>query len=89
MSTNPLPYVDFTDSACCSTQILFSTTWALFALNDELVSLHGICLGHTTNNIAEYSLVIKLLSDAITLGIWALVFKLESQHIVLQQTLFH
>jgi ribonuclease HI len=43
-----------------------------------------VCLGHATNNIAEYSVVIELLVDAISLGIRHLVVRLDSQFVVLQ-----
>ena len=69
MSMNPLPYVGFTDGTCHSTRNLYSPAWELFAPNDELVSLRGIYSGHTTNNITEYSMIIKLLSEAIALSI--------------------
>ena len=77
-------YVDFVDGACCSTRNLSSATWALFAPDGKLINLQGIYLGWTTNNIAEYSAVIELLSDAIDLAIRDLVVKLDSQLIVLQ-----
>ena len=41
-------------------------------------------LGRVTNNIAEYSVVIELLVDAILLGICHLVVRLDSQLVVLQ-----
>ena len=50
----------------------------------ELIDLQGICLGRTTNNVAEYSAVIELLAEAIALDIHALIFDLDSQLIVLQ-----
>ena len=43
-----------------------------------------MCLGRATNNIAEYSVVIELLVDAISLGIHHLVVRLDSQLVVLQ-----
>jgi ribonuclease HI len=51
---------------------------------NELISLRGVCLGRATNNIAEYSAVIELLVDAISLGIRRLVVRLDSQLVVLQ-----
>jgi ribonuclease HI len=50
----------------------------------KLISLRGVCLGRATNNIAEYSAVIELLVDAISLGIRRLVVRLDSQLVVLQ-----
>jgi ribonuclease HI len=43
-----------------------------------------VCLGRATNNIAEYSVVIELLVDAISLEIHHLVVRLDSQLVVLQ-----
>ena len=76
-------YIGFADGASRSTQNLSSTTWVIYSPSDELVSIHGICLGQTTNNIAKYSAIIELLSDAITFGIQCLIVRLDSQLIVL------
>ena len=40
---------------------------------DELISLRGIFLGRAINNIVEYSIVIEMLIEAISLGIHRLV----------------
>ena len=69
MSASLEPYVGYDDGASLSTQKLSSTTWAIYAPNGELVSLLGICIGHSTNNIVEYNTVIKLLCDVISHGI--------------------
>jgi ribonuclease HI len=82
MSTFSLPHVGFVDGASHSTQNLASVAWAIYTPTDELICLHGICLGRTTNNIAEYSAVIELLSEAISLGIHRLVVRLDSQLMV-------
>jgi hypothetical protein len=63
---------------------LASAAWAIYAPTNELISLRGICLGRATNNIAEYSTVVELLVDAISLGIRHLVVRLDSQLVVLQ-----
>jgi ribonuclease HI len=84
MSTLPLPYVGFVDGASHSTQNLASVAWEIYMPTDELISLHGICLGRATNNITEYSTVIELLTEAISLGIHRLVVRLDSQLVVLQ-----
>jgi ribonuclease HI len=84
MSESSLPYIGFADGASHSTQNLASAVWANYAPTNELVSLRGVCLGHATNNIAEYSAVIELLVDAISLGIRHLVVRLDSQLVVLQ-----
>jgi ribonuclease HI len=78
MSESSLPYIGFADGDSCSTQNLASTAWTIYAPTNELVSLRGVCLGCATNNIAEYSAVIELLIDAISLGIRHLVVRLDS-----------
>ena len=78
MSEFSLPYVGFADGASRSTRNLASAAWAIYAPTNELISLRGVCLGRATNNIAEYSAVIELLVDAISLGIRRLVVRLDS-----------
>jgi ribonuclease HI len=84
MSEYSLPYIGFADGASRSTRNLASAAWAIYAPTNELISLRGVCLGWATNNIAEYSIVIELLVDAISLGIRRLVVRLDSQLVVLQ-----
>ena len=52
--------------------------------SDLLVSMHGVSLGQTTNNIAEYSAVIELLSESILFGIQTLIVRLDFELVVLQ-----
>ena len=68
MSIFSQTYISFTYGASRCTQNLSSAAWVIYSPSDELVSIHGICLSQTTNNIAEYSVVIELLADAITFG---------------------
>jgi ribonuclease HI len=77
-----LPYIGFTDGAIHSTKNLVFVSWAIYAPTDELISLHGVCLGRATKNIAKYSAIIKLLTDAISLGICHLIIRLNSQFVV-------
>ena len=72
------PHIGFADDACHSTHNLSSVAWAIYDPHGEFIDLQGICLGHTTNNIFEYSVVIKLLSETISLDIWELVVNLDS-----------
>jgi ribonuclease HI len=51
---------------------------------NELISLHGVFLGLATNNIIEYSEVIELLTDVVSLGIHHLLVQLDSQLVVIQ-----
>ena len=83
MSQSSEPFVGYADGARPSTQNLSSAAWAIFAPNDGLVSFQGICIGRSTNNIAEYSVLIELLSDAISFGINRIIIRLDSQLVVL------
>lgn len=78
------PYVGFADGACRSTRNLSSAAWVIYDPHGELVDLQGVCLGCTTNNVAEYSVVIELLTEDINLDIRALVVNLDSQRVVHQ-----
>jgi hypothetical protein len=73
VSVSSLPHIGFTDAASRSTQNLASVAWEIYAPTNELISLHSVCLSRETNNITEYSAVIELLTDAISLGICHLV----------------
>lgn len=83
MSTFSLSYIGFADGASRSTRKLSSTTLFVYSPSDELVSIHGICLGQTTNNIAEYGTFIELFADAVTFGIRNLIVRLDLQLVVL------
>ena len=63
------PFVGFADGASRSTRNLSSATWVIYDPAGELVNLQGVCLGPATNNIAEYSVVLELLTEAVDLGI--------------------
>ena len=76
------PFVGFTDGASRSTRNLSSTAWVIYDPVGELVNLQGVCLGPATNNIAEYSAVLELLTKAVDLGIRELLVYLDSQLVV-------
>ena len=48
------------------------------------MSLGGVCLWPSSNNVAEYSAVIELLRDAILHGVLSLELCLDSQLVVSQ-----
>ena len=62
-------FVGYADGAIRSSRNLSSVAWAIFNPSGELVSFRGVHIGRSMNNIAEYSALIELLSDAITYGI--------------------
>jgi ribonuclease HI len=88
MSVSSLPYIGFVDGASHNTQNLASISWAIYAPTNELISLHGVFLGHATKNIAEYNAVIELLTDVVSLGIYHLIVRLDSQLVVIQLSKF-
>lgn len=83
MSEFPQTYIGFVDGTSHSSENLSFATWVIYSPNDELVYIHGICLGQIMNNIAEYSEIIEILSDSITFGIQHLIVRLDSQLVVL------
>ena len=78
------PYIGFADGACRSTRNLSSAAWVIYDPHGELIDLQGVCLGCTTNNVAEYSAIIELLAEAINLGIRTFLVNLDSQLVVHQ-----
>jgi ribonuclease HI len=84
MSVSSLPYIGFIDSASHNNHNLAYVSWAIYAPTNELISLHGVCIGCATNNITKYSAIIELLTDIMSLGIHRLVARLNSQLVILQ-----
>jgi len=82
MSIFSVPHLGFVDDVSHSTQNLVFVAWAIYTPTDELICLQGIFHGHTTNNIVEYSVVIEILYEAISLDIHHLVFRSDSQLMV-------
>jgi hypothetical protein len=83
MSVSLLPYIGFVDGSSHSTKKLASVSWAIYAPTNELIRLHGVFLGHATNNIAEYSAIIELLTDVVSLGVLHHIVRIHSQLVVL------
>jgi ribonuclease HI len=82
--TSPFPiFVGFVDGASRHTQNIASAAWVIYH-SDELVSSGGIFLGSTTNNMAEYHVVIGILTEASSLGISRIIINLDSQLVVCQ-----
>ena len=84
MSTFLQTYISFSNGAFRSTRNISSAAWVIYSPTDELISMHGVSLGQTTNNIAEYSAVIELLFESISFGIRSLIVRLDFELVVLQ-----
>jgi ribonuclease HI len=76
-------HIGYSNGASHSTQNLASTAWALYSPSHELLHSNNICLGSTTNNQAEYTVIIGLLDDANHHSIRHLSVLLDSQLVVL------
>jgi ribonuclease HI len=82
MSTDFLVYLGFADRVNHHTRNLASIAWVVYSPKGLLVSSGGVCLGPSTNNVAKYSVIIKLLCNAISHGILSLEVHLDSQLVV-------
>jgi ribonuclease HI len=82
--TLPFPiYFEFVDGASQQTQNIRYAAWVIYH-SGKLVSSGGICLRSLTNNVAEYHVVIRLLTKSSSLGITQLIINLDSQLVVCQ-----
>jgi ribonuclease HI len=79
MSTESSVYLGFADESSSHTQNLASVAWVVYSPDGLLVSSGGVCLGPSTNYVAEYSVVIELLRDATLHGILSLEVHLDYQ----------
>jgi ribonuclease HI len=80
--TSPFPiFSGFADGTSQHTQNIASVAWVIYH-SGELMSSRGICLGSTTNNVAEYHAVIRLLTEASSLDISHMIINLDSQLMV-------
>ena len=78
-------FAGFDDGASHHTCNMASATWVVFSPTRQLVAFGGACLGPTTNNVVEYSVVIEFLWDATLRGITLLEVRLDSQLVVSQR----
>jgi ribonuclease HI len=84
MSSDSEVFVGYADGASRHMRRLASAAWVNFSPQVQLLSSGGICLGDTTNNVVEYSAVIELLHDTLSLGISHLRVYLDAQLVVSQ-----
>jgi len=77
-------YLGFADGASHHTWNLASATWVVYSLEGQLVSSGGVCLGPSTNNVVEYSVIIDILRDVISHGVRNLEVLLDSKLVVCQ-----
>ena len=82
MSMESSIYIGFADGASCHTQNSASAAWVIYTPTGQLLSLGGIRLQPSSNNVVEYSAIIELLHDAISHGIHSLEVHLDLQLVV-------
>ena len=58
--------------------------WVIYYPFSQLLDSRGICIGPASNNVVEYTVVVNLLSELISLGIDSLVVYLDPQLVVSQ-----
>ena len=84
MSRESSTDIGFADGASHHTQHSASATWVIYTLMGQVLSLGGVCLRPSSNNVVEYSTVIELLRDAILHGVLSLEVRLDSDLVVSQ-----
>ena len=72
MSMEYSTYIGFADGASRHSQHSASTAWVIYTPMGQVLSLGGVCLWPSSNNVAEYSTIIELLQDVILHGILSL-----------------
>ena len=82
MSMESSTYIGFADGASHHTQHSTSTAWVIYTPMGQVLSSGGICLWPSSNNVVEYSVVIKLLRDAILHGVLSLEVRLDLELVV-------
>ena len=78
MSMESSIYIGFADGTSRHTQHSASTAWVIYTPTGQVLSLGGICLHASSNNVAEYSAIIELLWNSISHGVLSLEVCLDS-----------
>ena len=69
-------FIGFANGAVCQTQNSDSASWVIYTSTVQVLSLGGICLWPSSNNVDEYSTFIELLRDSISHGVHSLKVRL-------------
>ena len=77
-------YIGFADGASHHTRHSASAAWMIYTPIDQVLSSEDVCLWPSSNNVAEYSVIIELLRDAILHGVLSLEVRLDSELVVSQ-----
>ena len=77
-------FIGFVDGAHRYKINLASTAWVLYSPTSELVSLGGILLDPSTNNLVEYQFVVGLLTESLANDVREIRVYLDSELVVQQ-----
>ena len=77
-------FTSFTDDVNHYRLNLASAAWVLYSPTGDLVSSGGVCLGPSTNNLAEYHAVIGLLTESLAIDVKEIRVYLHSELVVQQ-----
>ena len=77
-------FIGFSNGAHRYTLNLASAAWVLYSPTSEMVSLGGILLGLSTNNLAEYQAVVELLTKSLANDVREIRVYLDSELVVQQ-----
>ena len=77
-----MSFYGFADGAFHHTLNLASAAWVLYSPAENLVSLGAVCIGPSTNNIADYEAVIGILTKTTSQDVCNLVVLMDSQLVV-------
>ena len=78
MSMESSTFIGFVDGASHHTQRSASVVWVIYTPMGQVLSSGGVCLWPYSNKVAEYSVIIELLWDAISHGVLSLEVHLDS-----------
>ena len=84
MSMEYSSFIGFIAGANRHTQHSAFAAWVIYTPIGQVLSSGGVCLRPSSNNVAEYSIIIELLRDDILHGILSLEVRLHSELVVSQ-----
>ena len=70
--------IGFADGASHHTKNSTSATWVIYTPTGQVLSSGGVCLWPSSNNVAEYSVIIELFHYDISHGVHSLEVRLDS-----------
>ena len=82
MSMEYSTYIGFADGVSHHSQHSASAAWVIYTPRGQVLSSGSVWLRPYSNNVAEYSVVIELLWDAILHGVLSLEVRLDSELVV-------